>query len=408
MSRLSTRRTTDNTASPRVNPLVPETPGALFAEEWTINPHSVLPSFLEMVMIEEAQRSAWQTLKSIFFQVEDRIRSWNGNSSNRIAADLPFYERMLLALKVPQLLAAISEHVLQKYGPEIRFLMIYTLERKYLLSGAASISEALYGGKRVKLLTNASTSAHRGKLKPMKQRDAIRCAMLLVLGRYLLERGEWLYQGILQNRPISLALPIRFQKMFRFLYPFLYSSSKGLNLIQRFKYLLGESVHFDLFSRLLGLVVRRITAEDNSSSSTDEQEVDPPSSKSIGNIASGLSMMSESSTTRRIFTLLLSSAVGISWLARLQTRRQKIAMKRNKLPMSAPPKLLSGLGTTKDCPSTHCSLCRAPYVNPAASTSGYVFCLSCLICALRSKSVCPLTGKECTESNVIRLFEPNA
>ena len=42
---------------PLVNPMVPSSCGALLAEEWTIDPNSTLPSFLEMKMIEEVLSS---------------------------------------------------------------------------------------------------------------------------------------------------------------------------------------------------------------------------------------------------------------------------------------------------------------------------------------------------------------
>ena len=44
------------------NPSAPASAGALVAEEWTVYPLSMLPSLLEMTMIEEAGQSGWQTL----------------------------------------------------------------------------------------------------------------------------------------------------------------------------------------------------------------------------------------------------------------------------------------------------------------------------------------------------------
>ena len=53
-----------------------------------------------------------------------------------------------------------------------------------------------------------------------------------------------------------------------------------------------------------------------------------------------------------------------------------------------------------------CPLCHRPRVNPAASTSGYVFCYRCIILHLREKGeYCPLTGVACPQSRVVRLFE---
>ena len=86
----------------------------------------------------------------------------------------------------------------------------------------------------------------------------------------------------------------------------------------------------------------------------------------------------------------------------------------NPIPPPHPPTLLDeseseyvrrGLPTdTSSCP-----ICHRRRVNPAASTSGHVFCYRCLVMHLRSHGErCPLTGMHCPESRVIRLFEPTA
>lgn len=56
-----------------------------------------------------------------------------------------------------------------------------------------------------------------------------------------------------------------------------------------------------------------------------------------------------------------------------------------------------------------CPLCREPRINPAASTSGYVFCYRCLMLHLRNVGEhCPVTGRECPTSRVVRIYEPTA
>jgi hypothetical protein len=318
-------------------------------------------------------------------------------------------------LKVPQFAQIVSEQVLAKYRAELMFWIIFMLERRSLTSSVtATISEALHGTKRVKIKLQSEPegvgATRQGRLIPMQQRDGILYATLLALGRYLQERGDWLYQGIVDHQPQAAILPTRLQKLFQFLYPILYSTSKGLNLIQRWNYLLGSSVYFDPYSRLLGLVLRRLVAEDNPTTSTG-QEASLTTMKSLGNFNGQLLSILGSRTFRRVAVGLLSSAVGISWIARLQTARQKIRMKRHMIvgdmQRKAPPKPLPEARHVKDCPPTNCPLCRAPRINPTASSSGYVFCLSCLRAALSSKPVCPVTGKACPESSVIRLFEPH-
>ena len=56
---------------PRVNPMVPDSIGGLLAEEWTIDPISALPSFLERTMMDEARRSGIESLKTVFVLFEE-------------------------------------------------------------------------------------------------------------------------------------------------------------------------------------------------------------------------------------------------------------------------------------------------------------------------------------------------
>ena len=407
----------------RINPLIPDSVGALLAEEWTIDPRSTLPSFLEMTMIEESRRSGWLLIKSALAQIQPRLDRWvqsveNLSPGERSASRL---HQLCSRSGIPKVVRFVSENFITPYGPEIRFLFFYWLERRSLLSSsAATVTEALYGGKRVKVVdpkaTGMDQTTRQAKLASMSKQDGIRLALLLALGRYLTERGEWMYQQLAGNQAVAFRVPSRFQKLFRFVYPFLYTSAKGLNLIQRWKYLFGQSVFFDPFSQWLNLVVRRVVAADASSSSTGSSGA-PKASNAASVTINPRSLVQAVVNLPRVRTIAMgvfASAVGISWLARLQTTRLELRRKRNLLENSTscppPPKPLPGAeikGTVENCPPTHCPLCRSPHINPTASTSGYVFCLTCLISSLRENPVCPITGKACPESSVVRLFEPH-
>ena len=52
-----------------------------------------------------------------------------------------------------------------------------------------------------------------------------------------------------------------------------------------------------------------------------------------------------------------------------------------------------------------CPICRKLIRLPSVSTGGYVFCYHCLLAALRQKTVCPISGIQCEENDVIRMFE---
>lgn len=403
----------------RINPLIPESVGGLLVEEWTIDPHSTLPSFLEMAMIEESQRVAWSTLKSIISYLQHRIHRWSQDSLN---GESTLMRKLWSRLGIYQMAHYLSENVLASYSPEIRLGIVYFLERRSLLSGSAAlISEVLHGGRRVKLGNASSNDASQSndphiprqarRLILMSKQDGIRLAVVTALGLYLLERGEWLHRHF-NDHPKFTWLSPRLRKFLNFLYPFLYSSAKGLNLWQRWQFLLGQSVYFDSFSKWLSLIVRRVVADDTTPN--PDSNLVTPSVDTVTPNDFFFRPILNSPTFQRIFVATLTSMVGISWVARLQLLRRQYRRLHNfqrGYPSSpSPPEPLptGSVPIPPNLPPTHCPLCRSPRINPTASTSGYVFCFSCLTAALRSRPLCPITGKKCPESSIIRLFEPHS
>ncbi len=402
-------------ASPRTNPLIPESIRGLLVEEWTINPHSPLPSFLEMAMMDETQQAAWNSLKSMFSYLQERLNHWSQDSIYHQETSHSFWSRLLSVEKFHRMARFFSETILSSYGPEIRFGIFFFLERRSLLSGStATISEVIHGGKRVKLcsspqasLTASPNASREGKLKPITKQDGVQLALLMALGRYLMERGEHCHRLLTENQRFAGGLSLRVRKWLSFLYPFLYSSTKGLNLLQRWRYLLGQSVFFDSYSKWLNLVVRRVVVEDSNAATTS------PTARSIadGNPMDIWEYLSILQPFKGIAVRVLAAAVGISWIARLQLMRQQIRRRKNVEGDSksfwSSPKYLPEINNISNGPPKDCPLCQSPRINPTASSSGYVFCLTCLTTALRGSPVCPITGKECPDSSVVRLFEPH-
>ena len=395
-----------NDNSPGVNPMVPSSTGALLAEEWSINPSSALPSFLESVMIEEARRSGWQALKSFLIHLERRLSSLEPSSSrwSRIQRTIARF---------------FADRILKPYSPEIRFLIFYTIERRYLTSkSGASIFESLYGGKRVRLglpepLKDGATKQR--SLKPISKQDGVKLAFLLTLGPYLAERTEKLYQNL--SFPSETFPPsfLRLKKMVKVLYPFLHMSIQGIHLLHQWKYLLGRSLFFDPYSQWLSLVVRRVTAQDLE---TPDSNSDRAQSKVVEDATALSKKISGSKTFRKISFGILSSAIALSWLARLRSTMQEIQQQRqarqqsqnsigSTVPIPLPPRRPSAeMSPLSNCPSNVCPLCRQPRINPTASTGGFVFCLKCLLSYVKENGVCPISGKECPETSIVRLFEP--
>ena len=421
-----------------VNPMLPTTTGALLAEEWTIDPQSILPSFLEMMMMEEARRSGHSALKSLFLHAENRLsavanegavittdETRNDESTTSYLHTLSSFW-MKFRHKFSQVL---KDKVIKPYGPEIRFLILYMIERGSLLSNASSVSESVYGGKRAKLgspiHTDGTTdSSHQRKLIKMPKRDGIRLAFLIAFGPYLAERGDTFYRNLSQiDGSFAASLSLKVKKIIKVIYPFLHMSVQGLHLLEQYRYLLGLSVYFDPYSRWLSLVVRRVTEEDQQekSNASNNNQKSKRTSNTIGNTLS--EKIINSNPIRKASLGILSLALTIGWMARIRSARRDLRRQNQRRQLSEgeqgetnqstllppPPKSMPPMNTDLvNLPSTVCPLCRQPRVNPTASTGGYVFCLKCITVHVREKKTCPITGRDCPESSLVRLYEPQS
>lgn len=416
-----------NMASHRVNPMVPDSVGGLLAEEWTIDPHSTLPSSLELAIIEEGRLSLWEGLKSVVETIQLKLSQVGHLAGTDPSSDIALIQRLVMLKSRVYLTVA---KFLKRYGPEARALLIYLLERRMLLSStiSASLMENLNGMRRVQLgaPVGGEENSQQRKLTPLSKDNGIRLALALALGPYISERGE-AYLKYLQERqeqqqhqsnPPS-SRRHRLSKIFQFVFPIVFSTSKGWNLWQRWKYLLGETVFPDPISAILQLVVRRNTAQDINSAPTPETKKsttsspiswDPQKSPLTNHV---LNMLTSTEVQKAAFVVILS-AVGTSWLAQLQKTRQEIRrhyqMEHPEL-APLPPHIRAPSHSKRllpSCPPTHCPICRQPRILPTASTGGFVFCLSCLTKALQMSPICPMTGKACPPSKIIRLFEPSS
>jgi hypothetical protein len=398
-----------------VNPVIPISIGALLAEEWTIDPQSTLPSFLEMMMIEEAKTSGWKSLGSGLKFSEQYL-----SRMARVSLDGSWWDHF--KARFARILAL---RILKPYSPELQFLITYFLERGSLQSQAsATFWEALYGCKRIKLGKEESNGTENGpsnkrrQLVAISKQDAIRFAFLSVLHVYLVERLDGWYRRLQEQTTVE-EQP-KWKQLVQKSYPYLRMSVKGLHLIYQWRYLLGSSVFFDPYSHGLGLVVRRLTAQD--------QEQTPTADSTAASIPpSPISSWVKTKAMKRLAFWILSSSVAVGWLARLQSARQERRRRigqtshsdaRNTSgtgtsstpllpPPPPPPSSTKKMSSMAACTPTTCPICHRPRVNPTASTGGYVFCLKCLLAFVEERGVCPITGKDCPPSRIVRLYEPH-
>lgn len=52
-----------------------------------------------------------------------------------------------------------------------------------------------------------------------------------------------------------------------------------------------------------------------------------------------------------------------------------------------------------------CPICTSSRINPAASSSGFVFCYRCIADKVDEKPSCPVTGLPCAPSQIRRIVE---
>jgi hypothetical protein len=347
-----------------------------------MNPFTPLPSFYEMMLIEEAHKSGYRALKdgleSLARQAA-RLRSYSATGSFA-----SFKDRLLHFIVF----------MVKKYSPEIRLVITYYLERKCVLSSSATLSESLYGGKRARV-------SRENRLRPLTRPDQTRLVLLMVLSWYVDEKLEAMYQ---RWKSLDASRLTMLKQFFLKLYPYLCLTKHGSIFMYQLLYLTGKTVYFHPCSHLLGTIVRRVTQEDVS------QEV-----KTVSNTS-----RNQQSELRRWWAPYIRQAVWwgtsvtiiLGWIYRLQEYLEEQRRQQQGTDLIPPPPEAPALRVNPNerirVPQSDsvCPLCQQPWLGPTASTSGNVFCHKCVILYVREHKKCPLTGQKCLEGDVVRIYEP--
>jgi peroxin-12 len=409
-----------------LNPTNPNSIGALIAEEWTINPFSPLPSFLEMIMMEEASRATRQAFLagSKFAQnallarttIGDDLPTSTAETNNHLDTHFSILTSTLHKWKNQIMLAAGS--LLQNYGAEIRCIAIYLLERRSLHYFSATMAESMYGARRVKL-EKADRSGSR-KLSDLSSVDKTRLALLLSLGPYLSEKLDSLHSEYRDPRERH-RLPSTPLAAIWNSYPYARRLFDYSNALVQWRFLLGQSVIFDPASFLLEQVVRRVTKEDTDSNSTKpSKEKDIPAiAFPPASFASPMLSKYLHSPSKSQIGYFLAASVAFSWLTQLrrdvdtyqhESRSQRRAYEtvgsHSGTGFIPPPPMPTSSRAAVVAAEEECSLCRKVRTQPTASPSGFVYCYDCLLRYVRKHGVCPATNMQCTEANFVRIYEP--
>lgn len=479
----------------------PRTVGALLAEEYTMNPSTPLPSFLEMNLVDgtadSGRRALGQCLDAVAAKCSAMVASANapndvsGNGGGIVPAQQQ-QQTMMSAWKIR--LATLIARTCKQYSPEIILLITYAAQRVSMSKSSALAEESVYGMKRTRARYERRQDGMvvSMRLSPLTEADRVRCALVAALLPYLKERLGLYYRRNKDSATIITSpadtsidsginaqmdrIRTKVKAIFLKVYPYLQMTTEGASLTYQFLFLAGMTGYYSPSMHVLGVLARRVTRADFQEAEREKQQRQlaakaamksgkgssstSTSSGSISNVntavMAGLQSGRADGAVRAIRTAIMvggSTMLITAWISHfreeLRRRRRRWITGEDEaqqggnvgsnsaetgatsssagngrssvwsprtfpIPPPYPPKLLDesesevirkGLPTDKSL----CPICHRTRVNPAASTSGYVFCYRCIVMHIRTNGeTCPLTGMHCPESRVIRLFEPTA
>lgn len=246
-------------------------------------------------------------------------------------------------------------------------------------------------------------------------------------------------------------------KKFVQLYPAFHMLHEGSIFLYQYAYLMGYSAYWSFSLHAMGVILRRMTVADvqhqqqqkqllskhnhqtdlKGDELTSQQSMQASSLQSHGRTFDAAKSAITTITIPRLFRGAVLCSVSYTLLSRwyshfqreLQMRRrrwiagdeydstsqrQEVGMNDSrrikKLPIPPPPmppNLIEDVVQNSD--KWSCPICKEPRINPTASTSGYAYCYKCIISHIRNVGdYCPMTGMQCREDDVVRLFEPSA
>ena len=293
------------------NATVPTTIGALLTEEYTIDPLSHLPSFLELTFVDVARNSgrvalsaAWDVVVVYLKGLEDRLARLEQMMIHRVANfHVRNADRSSSLAAIKRVISAVTRRMrlgyytfvrrachfilkgLKGLAPELQSLVMFAIDYHciHYLAGSTGC-EMVYGLKRSKivntrqLISGIDSSLHKGdKQFPSTSRnqkrvvhltssDKTKSAVLAALIPYWKERVDRLYSHLKKQRSsdhfTSNVRARKFGDIFLRLYPYIHLSHEGSIFLYQFAYLLEFTPYWSFSLHVLGVILRRITVSD--------------------------------------------------------------------------------------------------------------------------------------------------
>ncbi|TMW57226.1 hypothetical protein Poli38472_003151 [Pythium oligandrum] len=353
----------------------------------------------------------------------------------------------------PQLSTAPPiQHLEETYA-----LLKCLLERYFLARYDSLSSEKFFGMKRVMyhaapLQDAASGEAPAATTAPLTQHARRLSLMYAVLMPYLKGKVDHLHRQLVAQAPSAstqpredeedriteasspvqaklraflrrlkqLSLLMTLKKAFIKGYPFVHLAYEASFFLYQWLYLFGDTPYFSPFLRRMGVILVRVTANDESAFAQKQSE----------HRDKLLSSLSGSGVLQRVQRGLLRSAwavydhshvllvLGIAaykfleWMYSEDGVATKIRLTGTDAPIPPPPLPPNYVGNASILMSTiddnKCPLCQRRRVNPAAAISGVVFCYPCIYRHVEAHGECPVTQMKCDVSSIIKIYDDAA
>ncbi|OXU25299.1 hypothetical protein TSAR_005309 [Trichomalopsis sarcophagae] len=270
---------------------------------------------------------------------------------------------------------------LYQWSDEVYLVLISTLQHYYLKNYSASFSETFYGLKRIVLKDS------KVQLNLDKKRLNF-SLIILVVFPYLQKKIEnWENQNLDLNTAQQTKWKVHISKT----YKIVRAVKEVLTLYQYLLYLSNRSEYPTLSLRLLSTSLTY--AKDNEEIGLIEL---------LKKLGHGNFSANDGLEVIRL-TIVRSIEVSAFFLQFLQWWNQEHYHNFNltTLPVPPAPQIPEFAKKYKGI----CPICKKPpWIHTAISTSGFVYCYTCILPEVRKNKKCPVTGYPAKEDHLIRLY----
>ncbi len=267
--------TANNPPTQQHNQTVPTTIGALLTEEYTLDPLSHQPSFLELTFVDVARNSGRVALSAMWEvgvtwlegtlerlrrmeQLADRLLAYSiaaarsPSSTNMLAAVSKTIKTSIFRIKLwyyshLRRMCHVLHRTIKTFGPELQILILFAIDYNciHYLSGSTAC-EMVYGLKRSKLVpipasqnSSQSSSNVQYKVVELTKYDKTMSAMLAALFPYFKQRCDNWYKKLTEQSDSAEQMTPSFQM----LEPRMQISHQGLDTNRQLQSYINSTHH---------------------------------------------------------------------------------------------------------------------------------------------------------------------